>query len=176
MGMTTFKGFDKGLTCRGYAFLPYQDNVCDKAHTARYGFLSARNPLDCLRYYPFPKDSEYWLCEVSGDIDEDAVDSKVASTCIRPTIKLDLVQLIYLGLEWMWAHRACDADMRRYAERATARNGYCIAIGEKPMVCGGNNGDVLAMLDTGTGAVCVGIVGQDDIKAGQWYGLGFKEA
>lgn len=64
--MITYKGFHKGLVCRGYQFKAREINRCDKAKTAREGFHSAENPLDVLTYYPDPSVSEYWMCEVSG--------------------------------------------------------------------------------------------------------------
>lgn len=82
--MITYKGFEKGLVCRGYQFTAGIANVCEKAKTAREGFHSAENPLDVLTYYPDPETSEYWMCTVGGDIDEDGNDSKVSSTEITP--------------------------------------------------------------------------------------------
>lgn len=175
MGMITFKGFDKGLVCREFRFIPFEDNVCEKAKTANCGFHSARNPLDCLKYYPVPEKSEYWICAVSGDVDEDSVDSKVASTVIKPVQKLNLTQLLYLGLTWIWTHRSCEADLKRYSETGQSKNGYAIAVGKKPIVHGESVGDCLAMMETETGAISVGVVGEDGIKPGVWYGMGWKE-
>lgn len=69
--MITYKGFEKGLICRGYQFKANEVNVCEKAKTAREGFHSAENPLDVLTYYPNPETSEYWMCIAGGDVDED---------------------------------------------------------------------------------------------------------
>lgn len=79
--MIAYKAFRPGLICRGYQFVMGL-NVTDKANCARNGFHSAENPLDCLSYYPF-EDSEFYLVDAGGDIDEDNSDSKISCTELR---------------------------------------------------------------------------------------------
>ena len=74
--MLAYKGFRKGLICRGYQYFENQWNCTDKARCHERGFHCAENPLDCLVYYPSWESSEYYLVEAKGDLDEDAVDSK----------------------------------------------------------------------------------------------------
>ena len=58
--MLAYKGFEKGLICRGYQF-KLGLNTTDKAHCVRYGFHCAENPLDCLTYYPNTSTSVYFI-------------------------------------------------------------------------------------------------------------------
>lgn len=99
--MLAYKGFRKGLICRGYQYFENQWNCTDKARCHERGFHCAENPLDCLVYYPSWESSEYYLVEAKGDLDEDAVDSKIACTELFLKRKLELVQLLYEGLKYM---------------------------------------------------------------------------
>lgn len=171
--MITFKGFDTGLECRGYQYTPYVENVCEKSKTARTGFHSACNPLDCLDYYPCPAKSEYWMCEAGGDIDEDAIDTKVASTILKPMRKLTLEELLIAGAQWLWKHKE-TADLHQYRAQETAHNGYAIAVGDAPRARG-KIGDYLLLLSWNSGEVGLGIVGKDGIRENVWYDVHLQE-
>ena len=43
--MIAYKGFNKGLICRGYQFSK-GENITEEANCAKNGFHSAENPLD----------------------------------------------------------------------------------------------------------------------------------
>ena len=77
--MIAYKGFCPGLVCRGYQF-KMGLNVTEKANCAENGFHCAEDPLDCLRYYGDINHSEYYIVNAGGDIDEDAIDSKISCT------------------------------------------------------------------------------------------------
>ena len=91
--MIAYKGFNKGLVCRGYQFQP-GENITEEANCAKNGFHSAENPLDCITYYGNIKDSVYCIVEVTGDMDEDDCDSKIASTELRIIKQLTLEELM----------------------------------------------------------------------------------
>lgn len=74
--MIAYKAFGKGLICRGYQFV-MGVNTTDKANCAANGFHCAENPLDCLSYYPNLENSEYYLVDAGGDIDEDKATAKL---------------------------------------------------------------------------------------------------
>ena len=98
-GMLAYKGFEKGLICRGYQFTMGK-NVTDQANCQRNGFHCAANPLDCLYHYPNIYTSEYYLVKAEGDLDEDAYDSKISCTELTILRKLDVEQLILHGLAY----------------------------------------------------------------------------
>lgn len=170
--MITYKGFKKGLICRGYQFVPYAENVCDKAQAHETGFHSAENPLDVLSYYGIPEEAEYWMCEALGDIDEDGRDSKVSSTVLIPRVKLTLEELLFLGCRYVFEHPETGT---RYDAQSEARCGYALAIGDAPKVMGRKQGDVLCAMNTETGEIGIGVVGVNGITAGKWYGKGVEE-
>ena len=170
--MITFKGFDRGLRCRGYQFEPYRENICDHAQAHQRGFHSAENPLDVLTYYPDPKTSEYWICEALGDIDEDGIDSKVSSTVLIPRMKISIDELIIFGLAYAWRKQ----DFVRNAhEMREAHLGYAVAIGARPAAKGQKAGDVLGFLRTTDGEYRVFIVGEGGTKPDVWYNIDMKE-
>lgn len=165
--MITYKGFKKGLVCRGYQFKAHEVNVCEKAKTVREGFHSAENPLDVLTYYPNPETSEYWRCMVGGDIDEDGEDSKVSSTELTLIDETGIKGILLWGYI---AHRDRDdfeeSNKRRFGRAATARCGYAISICEDARAMG-KDGDLLLIIDD-TDAVLL-TVGEDGIKPNVWY-------
>ena len=62
--MLAYKGFEKGLICRGYQF-EMGLNITEKANCVENGFHCAENPLDCLTYYSNIKNSEYYIPEIT---------------------------------------------------------------------------------------------------------------
>ena len=61
--MIAYKGFDKGLICRGYQF-KMGENVTAEANCAQNGFHSAENPLDCITYYGNINNSAYSIIPI----------------------------------------------------------------------------------------------------------------
>ena len=165
--MITYKGFEKGLVCRGYQFKAHEVNVCEKAKTVREGFHSAENPLDVLTYYPNPDTSEYWMCTVGGDIDEDGADSKVSSTELIPLNETRIGGILLWGYV---AHRDredfAESNKRRFGRPATARCGYAISICEDARAIG-KDGDLLLIVDDNDAVLLT--VGEDGIKPNVWY-------
>ncbi len=99
--MLGFKGFDKGLKCRGYKFSAKKVNRTDKAHCVQCGFHYATDPLDVLTYYPNMDISEYWVVEGKGDIHENGSDSKACCTELKLIGKLDTYNFLLYVLAYM---------------------------------------------------------------------------
>lgn len=140
--MIAYKGFQTGLICRGYRF-QMGLNVTEKANCAQNGFHCAENPLDCLFYYGNVSQSEYYIVDAGGDIDEDSVDSKIACTELKILRKLELDQLILHGLAYMADHPKLPWSSQVRRNCATACVGYAIVRGPDPIACG-KVGDILA--------------------------------
>ena len=77
--MIAYKGMCPGMVCLGYQ-LKMGLNVTEQANCQANGFHCAANPMDCLRYYGDFQNSEYYLVRPCGDLDEDAVDSRISCT------------------------------------------------------------------------------------------------
>ena len=165
--MITYKGFEKGLICRGYQFRANEVNVCEKAKTAREGFHSEENPLDVLTYYPNPETSEYWMCIAGGDVDEDGADSKVSSTELTPMHETGIEGILLRGcVAHLDREDFAESNKRKFGRPATASRGYAISICEDARAKG-ENGDLLLIVN-GTDAALLQ-VGDDGIKPNVWY-------
>lgn len=139
-----YKAFAPGLVCRGVAFKGIGEvNVTDAANCARNGWHCAEDPADCLRYYPDFKDSVYTIVDVGGDVDEDAVDSKISCTELTILRVLEPTDYLLHILMYMAKHpkKVCYADK---GNRAEAKNGYVVVRGKCPYAKG-REGDLLAM-------------------------------
>lgn len=100
MKKIAYKGFDKGMKCRG---MQYEEG---KTYTAKgkikvceNGFHACENPLDILNYYSIAEGSKYHVVECDGDIScENDGDSKFACRKITIGAELSVRQLIKAGL------------------------------------------------------------------------------
>lgn len=174
--MIAYKGFRPGLICRGYQF-KMGLNVTDKANCARNGFHCAEDPLDCLRYYPNMEQSEYCLVNASGDVDEDANDSKISCTELTILKKLDLSEFCLHALAYMADHPHRQCNERVIREFGIAWDGFVVVRGTAPKAKGPLE-SILAMakedLDTGR-IVQIAVAKVDGITVlpHTWYDIDF---
>lgn len=176
--MLAYKGFHQGLVCRDYQFVMGL-NVTEKANCRANGFHCASDPFDCLCHYPDTRNSEYYLVDAGGDLDEDNVDSKISCTELTILRKLDLEQLLLHGLAHMAAHPLLPWSSMVKRERAMAHNGYAAARGKDPWGKG-KLGDILALAQenpygTEIEQICLAHVDGEKIKPDVWYGVDLKE-
>ena len=175
--MLAYKGFEKGLICRGYQFTMGK-NVTDQANCQRNGFHCAANPLDCLYHYPNIYTSEYYLVKAEGDLDEDAYDSKISCTELTILRRLDVEQLILHGLAYMTDHPLLEWSSQVSRDRGTAGGGYTVVRGCDPMARG-RLGDILALArenarGTRIEEIAITRVDGEKILPGIWYGMDWK--
>lgn len=126
--MTVYKAFRPGTVCRDYHYKPGQVNAEAIANCARNGIHAAEDPLDCLSYYPWDGKNEFWRCEAVGDIDEDNVDSKIATTKLIPAQQLTLMDYAMECALYMYDHPT------RVKERYGSFT-VCQDIGKQTMDC-----------------------------------------
>ena len=176
--MIAYKGFNKGLICRGYQFSK-GENITEEANCAHNGFHSAENPLDCITYYGNIKDSVYCIVEVTGDMDEDDRDSKIASTELRIIKQLTLEELFLHALAFMVDHPKRTWSDQVSKDRATARGGFAVVRGSDP-IAQGKLGDILAFAKEDANSplieqVALARVDGEVILANTWYGIDLTE-
>lgn len=145
-----FKMFNQDLTCtKGRGKFQYHENEWmeeEEANCVRNGFHCAKNPLDCLSYYPDWDSSVCYVVEIGGDIDEDAWDSKISCTKIRLIHPLTLSQFVAHSLWYIMQHPLMPDNVNVKADRATAgRNHFAIARGKDP-AAKGKLGDAIGIL------------------------------
>jgi hypothetical protein len=98
-----FKGFDKGLKCRGFQYevgCEYETGEKPLLCTEK-GFHFCEFPLDVFRYYS-PTNSRYCEVEGDGDIDRDDNDSKVAVSKIRIGAEIGLRGMIEAAIKFVF--------------------------------------------------------------------------
>ena len=97
-----YKGFDKDLSCRGYAYEVGKAYEHDgTVSVCNAGFHACENPLDVLNYYDL-FDSRFAVVKASGEISKNSDgDSKIASGKITIEAELKLPEFIGAAVDWM---------------------------------------------------------------------------
>ena len=171
--MRAYKGFNIGLKCRGYQFV-IGKNVCDEANCVKNGFHCAENPIDCLSYYPNVRTSEYWIVDAGGDIDEDAIDSKISCTELTLLKRLSIKEFLLHCLVFLSKHPDYKTHSYVSNECCRAERGFGIVCGLNP-IAKGKYGDVLAILQFNRQgkAIASGIyvVGTPGIESDKYYNV-----
>ena len=132
--LVTFKGFDKDLKCRDFAFeigKEYENEHGAKA--CEYGFHACEYPLDIFSYYP--PTSRFATVEQTGTISRHDVDSKVASSKIKISAEIGLPGLIKAAIEYTFARSkpegAASSTGDRGAASSTGDRGAASSTGDR---------------------------------------------
>jgi len=185
--VTSYKGFDGNLQCRGFQFevgKEYQHE--GRVEACASGFHACEYPLDVFGYYA-PGGSRFALVEQSGDLSRESGDSKVASRKIEIKAELTIAGLVKAAIEY--TSSCCepiDPDSpasstgNRGAASSTGRHSVAMAAGiqGKAMASAGS-AIVLCYRDEAAEGddhgrilhIKAGIAGQDGIEPGTWYQL-----
>ncbi len=91
--ITSYKGFNKDMTCRDFKYEEGKTYKEDKAEVCYTGFHACEYPLDVLCYYE-PNRSVYRKVTQSGKLSRLIDDTKVASTEITIGEELSLADLV----------------------------------------------------------------------------------
>ena len=149
-----YKMFNRNLTCTlGSGTFQYEPGVWyeetdQEANCRSNGFHVAKNPLDCLSYYHCFEDSQCWVVEIAGDMDEDGIDTKVSAQKIRLVKRLDLPEFVARACMYIMDHPELEYNCHVMQEKAeTNKNHFAIAVGEDPKAKG-KIGDTLGILRT----------------------------
>ena len=125
--ITSYKGFDKNLQCRGFQYAVGQTythkgpvKVCDG------GFHACEHPLDVFTYYA-PASSRFAVVEQSGDLRRHQDDTKVASRTITVKEEIDLSGLIRAAIEYTFKRaKPVDTESPAFAtSRYSAASATC---------------------------------------------------
>ncbi len=138
--MIAYKGFRKDLTCTmGKGIFKYEVGKWykeDKAHCCKDGFHATDNPLDVLQYYNSATD-RYFIVELRGNIDEDAVNTRISAPEIKLLKEITKEQLIVCGIKFMINNpKATWSDTVKKDSAYGTGNGNVIVRGRKPRASG----------------------------------------
>ena len=133
--ITSIKGFDANLRCRGHQFeIGHTYTVAGKVEACKSGFHACpayQHPLGVFEYYP-PAGNRFAVVRQSGDTN--ASDNKLASATITIDMEISLGELTRRAVEWVMA-QAEKADRKthvtgeRQAASATGDQGAASATG-----------------------------------------------
>ena len=128
--MKAYKGFDKDMKCRGFAFRVGESYAEPEAILCKKGFHACENPLDVLNHYALLDDdgnancfAEVELEDVTEEREEN--DSKRVGKKIHINAGLSLKGLITAGVEFLFestkAAEACkDVSAEKFAKLAAS--------------------------------------------------------
>jgi hypothetical protein len=184
MSITSYKGFNADMTCRGFQFAVGGTYTHEgKVDACASGFHACEYPLDVLRYYP-PNASVFAEVVQDGDISRHLADSKIASSVLHVKASLSLSGLIKAAIDYTFSRSvpegmsatgergAASATSERGAASATGYQGAASATGYQGKVKGAI-GNALFLIERGDlgNIVAVGaaIVGQKGILPDVWY-------
>ena len=128
--ITSFKGFNKDLQCRGFQYeigKTYHHEGAVKACGS--GFHACEYPLDVFGYYA-PGESRFATVEQSGDLSrEDDGDSKVSSRSITVKAEIDIPFLVKASVEYTTSK--CDPVNKKSPAFSDKDRGQAVATGYK---------------------------------------------
>ena len=104
-----YKGFDKGLKCRGFQYEIGKTYETDKADLCEAGFHACEAPLNVWDYYPPVEGNRY--CEVEmGDVSEQRdSDTKRVAKKITIGAEIGIPGLVKAHVEWVKEQiKECD--------------------------------------------------------------------
>ena len=99
IGMKSYKGFNKDMTCRGKQYAEGETYEEKAASCCDYGMHACEYPLDVFGYYP-PGQSVYHEVEQDGELSRDGDDTKVASTVLKVGARLGIPGLVHAAIEY----------------------------------------------------------------------------
>ena len=99
--ITSYKGFDKNMQCRGFQYEVGKEYEIDgEIKCCNRGFHACKSPLEVWDYYDI-LNSRYAEVEQSGKIDAEENTTKVCSSRIKIKAELKLADIINIGGEWL---------------------------------------------------------------------------
>ena len=99
--ITSYKGFDKNMQCRGFQYEVGKEYEMDgEIKCCNRGFHACKSPMEVWDYYDMIN-SRYAEVEQSGKIEEEENSTKVCSSRIKIKAELKLADIINIGVEWL---------------------------------------------------------------------------
>ena len=99
--ITSYKGFDKNMQCRGFQYEVGKEYEMDgEIKCCNRGFHACKSPIEVWDYYDLIN-SRFAEVEQSGKIDEEEKSTKVCSSHIKIKAELKLADIINIGVEWL---------------------------------------------------------------------------
>ncbi|RAI40464.1 hypothetical protein CH338_06320 [Rhodoplanes elegans] len=122
--VTAFKGFDAQLRCRGYQYeVGKTYEHAGKIEACASGFHACEHPLDVFGYYA-PASNRYAEVTLSGEMDGNDSDTKIAAARITINVELSISDLVRRAWDYVWSRATIEG------ETATGNCGAASATGD----------------------------------------------
>ena len=180
--ITSYKGFDKDLKCRGFQYEVGKEYVMDEPISiCNKGFHACESPLEVFDYYGM-LDSRFCRVEQCGKIQRENNTTKICSSKIKLKAELKLSDMINIGVEWLKEitdPKKINTDYK-YEDGSSGdcaqigSSGYNAQIGSSGNYAKiGSSGDNAQINSTGYDSVimCAGLNSKAKAKKGSWITL-----
>ena len=179
--ITSYKGFDKNMQCRGFQYEVGKEYEMDgEIKYCNRGFHACKSPIEVWDYYDMLS-SRFAEVEQSGKIDEEEMSTKICSSRIKIKAELKLADIINIGVEWLkdiTSPSKVKADGvlndNGYRRKQIGSSGYSAKIGSSGDYAKiGSSGDYAKIDSTGEDSVimCAGNESKAKAKVGSWITL-----
>ena len=179
--ITSYKGFDKNMKCRGFQYEVGKEYEMDgEIKCCKQGFHACKSPMEVWNYYDM-LNSRYAEVEQSGKIEEEENSTKVCSSRIKIKAELKLADIINIGVEWLKditspSKVKADGVLKDNGDRMKqiGSSGYYAQIGSSGDYAQiGSSGDYAKINSTGEDSVimCAGNSSRAKAKVGSWITL-----
>ena len=179
--ITSYKGFDKNMKCRGFKYEVGKEYEMDgEIRCCNRGFHACKSPMEVWNYYDM-LNSRYAEVEQSGKIEEEENSTKVCSSRIKIKAELKLADIINIGVEWLkdiTSPSKVKADGvlndNGYRRKQIGSSGDYAKIGSSGYYAQiGSSGDYAQIDSTGEDSVimCAGNESKAKAKVGSWITL-----
>ncbi|OJF89602.1 hypothetical protein AX761_24325 [Rhizobium sp. 58] len=175
--VVAIKGFDKGLSCRGFQFEVGKTFKHEgKVEVCSSGFHAIEgHPLEVLNYYA-PGLSVFHEVELSGPLSRSSEDSKIASAEITIKAELKIPELVSRSVKWVmdratYDQGAATATDYQGVATATGYRGVASATGYQGVATA--TGDQGAASATGSRGVATATGNQGAASATDYRGVAF---
>ena len=122
--ITSYKGMNKNMQCRGFQFEAGKEYECDgDVNVCENGFHACEKPLDVFNYYK-PTESRYFSVEQKGPFSKCDEDSKIASKKIKIGVEIGIPGIVKAQVEYVKKSANGSAATSGYkSSAATSGNG-----------------------------------------------------
>ena len=170
--ITSYKGFDKNMECRGFKYEVGKEYEMDgEIKCCNRGFHACKSPIEVWDYYDM-LNSRFAEVEQSGKIDEEEKSTKICSSRIKIKAELKLADIINIGVEWL---KDITSPSKIKEDGVLNDNGYrrkqIGSSGDYAQI--GSSGDYAQIDSTGEDSVimCAGNESKAKAKVGSWITL-----
>ena len=151
MAITSYKGMDKDMRCRGFQYQIGETYTTDDVQVCESGFHACEVPLDVFAHYGPNEGNRFFEVEQDGELSRGNGDSKVASSVLKVGAEIGIPGLVKAHVEWVKRQIQSEKTELNTGDYSAATNtGYqSAATNTGNRSAATNTGDYSAATNTG---------------------------